>query len=179
MFKDFLSGERFKLLIRKVEEDDLQDILTIYNQGIEDRIATLEMEQKDAAYIKFWFQNHQSRYCAILAENKEGKVVGWASISQYNARPAYDGVGELSIYVHRDYRGKGVGKLLLKRIEHEAISNQFYKLVLFTFPFNELGQGLYHKMKYREVGIFKNQGIVDGQFVDIMIMEKLLFPSES
>lgn len=51
----------------------------------------------------------------------------------------------------------------------------FYKIVLFTFAFNELGQGLYRKKGYREVGVFQNQGMLDGKFVDVMAMEKLLY----
>ncbi|WP_445486867.1 arsinothricin resistance N-acetyltransferase ArsN1 family A [Niallia sp. 03133] len=166
-------------MIRKVTEADLQDILTIYNQGIADRTATFEKDQKDESYITNWFEKHQNRYIAMLAENEEGTVVGWASINQYNARSAYDGVGELSIYIHRNHRGKGIGESLLTELEKYAVSNQFHKFVLFTFPFNKLGQGLYHKMNYREVGIFKKQGMIDGQFVDVMIMEKLFLPSEA
>lgn len=89
---------------------------------------------------------------------------------------AYAGVADLSIYIRRDYRGKGVGSQLLKEIECTASLNQFNKIVLFTFPFNQLGQGLYRKNGYREVGVFKNQGKLDGRFVDVMIMEKILFP---
>jgi phosphinothricin acetyltransferase len=70
--------------------------------------------------------------------------------------------------------GRGIGSILLQELEKEAKANQFYKIVLFTFPFNDLGQGLYGKMGYREVGIFEKQGILDGQFVDVMAMEKLL-----
>ena len=55
-----------------------------------------------------------------------------------------------------------------------AEENDFNKIVLFTFPFNQVGQGLYKKRGYREVGVFKNQGILDGEFVDVMAMEKLL-----
>lgn len=52
--------------------------------------------------------------------------------------------------------------------------NEFYKFVLFTFPFNELGQGLYRKSGYPEVGVFQNQGVLDGKYVDVMAMGKLL-----
>ena len=69
-------------------------------------------------------------------------------------------------------RGKGIGKRLLQKIEEVAIQNDFYKIVLFTFPFNVLGQGLYRSMGYREVGVFEKQGKLDGVFVDVMAMEK-------
>jgi L-amino acid N-acyltransferase YncA len=162
------------MIINKVEVNDLNEVLSIYNQGIEDRVATLEVEKKDQSYIQNWFDAHQGRYTGLVARNEEEKVIGWAAISPYNPRAAYRGVGEISVYIHREYRGKGVGQQLLQHLEIEAVKNDFHKLVLFTFPFNALGQGLYTKMGFRHVGTFQKQGILDDQFVDVMAMEKIL-----
>lgn len=159
--------------IRESKENDIKLIQTIYNQGIEDRIATLETEIKDFSYMKEWFDKHSGRYKVIVAEC-EGQIVGWASLNQYNHRCAYNGVADISVYIERQHRGKGIGKMLLTELEFLAKKNGFHKMVLFTFPFNHMGQGLYKKMRFREVGIFKNQGIIDGQFVDVMAMEKIL-----
>jgi L-amino acid N-acyltransferase YncA len=159
--------------IRKATEADLKQILLIYNQGIEDRVATLEMDPKDEAYIKDWFEKRQGRYAVLVAE-QDHEIVGWASINPYSSRCAYRGVGDLSIYIHREHRGKGIGQKLLLELENVARENDFHKLVLFTFPFNALGQGLYRKLGYREVGVFREQGILDGKFVDVMAMEKIL-----
>jgi L-amino acid N-acyltransferase YncA len=123
--------------------------------------------------MKEWYEKHKGRFKVIVAEH-EGQVVGWASLNQYNNRLAYDGVADLSVYISREFRGKGIGKQLLVELESIARENGFHKMVLFTFPFNQLGQGLYKKMGFREVGVFKNQGILDGEFVDVMAMEKLL-----
>lgn len=159
--------------IREASESDITSILEIYNQGIEDRIATLEESPKDYSYMKEWFEKHQGRFKVVVAEH-DGKVVGWVSLNPYSNRCAYNGVADLSVYIAREHRGKGLGKELLSEIETVAIANDFHKIVLFTFPFNQLGQGLYRKMGYREVGIFQNQGKLDGNFVDVMAMEKLL-----
>ncbi|WP_307408135.1 arsinothricin resistance N-acetyltransferase ArsN1 family A [Neobacillus ginsengisoli] len=159
--------------IRISNETDIKSILTIYNQGIEDRIATLETEIKDYSYMKEWFNKHNGRYKVIVAEHA-GQIVGWASLNQYNNRCAYDGVADLSVYICKEYRGKGIGRKLLTELEFLSKENGFHKMVLFTFPFNQLGQGLYKKMGFREVGVFKNQGMLDGNFVDVMAMEKLL-----
>ena len=160
-------------VIREARKTDLEDILEIYNQGIEDRIATLETEAKDLSYMTNWFEQHQGRYSALAAEEGD-QVIGWASLNPYSSRCAYDGVADLSVYISRAFRGKGAGGKLLSALEMKARENKFHKLVLFTFPFNGLGQGLYKKMGYREVGIFQNQGVLDGEFVDVMAMEKLL-----
>ncbi|MDF2556543.1 MAG: family acetyltransferase [Bacillales bacterium] len=161
------------VLIREATIKDLESILNIYNQGIEDRIATLETEPKDIHYINEWFEQHSNRYKVIVAE-QEGQILGWASLNHYNNRCAYAGVADLSIYIARAERGKGIGGLLLNEIEDIAKKNNFHKIVLFTFPFNKLGQSLYRKKGYNEVGVFKNQGILDCNFVDVMAMEKII-----
>ncbi|MEK4012725.1 arsinothricin resistance N-acetyltransferase ArsN1 family A [Peribacillus sp. FSL M8-0224] len=161
------------MIIREAMAADIDSIKEIYNQGIEDRIATLETELKDQAYMEEWFAKHIGRFKVIVAD-QEGEIVGWASLNPYNSRDAYKGVADLSVYISRDHRGKGIGCLLLQSIEKLAKENDFNKIVLFTFPFNQMGQGLYQKRGYREVGVFKNQGILDGEFVDVMAMEKLL-----
>lgn len=161
------------LTIRKAKLADLEAILRIYNQGIADRIATLESEEKDYSYMRSWFEEHQGRYAVLVAEWND-EVIGWASLNRYSNRCAYDGVADLSIYIERSHRGKGVGKALLDELEEVALSRHFHKIVLFTFPFNGLGQGLYRKCGYREVGVFQHQGILDGKFVDVMAMEKIL-----
>ncbi|MDF2681565.1 MAG: family acetyltransferase [Brevibacillus sp.] len=161
------------LSIRRAREEDLAFILAIYNQGIADRIATLESEEKDYSYIQRWFDEHQGRY-GVLVAVLENEIIGWASLNRYSHRSAYDGVADLSVYIERSHRGKGVGNALLEKLEEAARSEKFYKILLFTFPFNGLGQGLYRKVGYREVGVFENQGILDGKFVDVMAMEKIL-----
>lgn len=159
--------------IREASLQDLESIMNIYNEGIEDRVATLETETKDLAYMEGWFHNHSERYKVLVAEEDE-EVVGWASLNPYNNRCAYTGVADLSVYIARSSRGKGIGGKLLTAIDEAAHVNGFHKIVLFTFPFNESGQKLYQKQGYRQVGIFQNQGVLEGKFVDVMAMEKLL-----
>ncbi|MNS09685.1 putative phosphinothricin acetyltransferase YwnH [compost metagenome] len=159
---------------RPAREADLPLILSIYNQGIADRIATLETEPKDLAYMTAWLKGRDPRHVVLVAERKGGTVVGWASINPYNPRLAYRAVGELSVYIDREHRGKGIGQLLLDALEAEGRRHGFHKFVLFTFAFNALGQGLYRKKGYREVGTFREQGVLDGRRVDVMAMEKIL-----
>ncbi|WP_232697383.1 arsinothricin resistance N-acetyltransferase ArsN1 family A [Brevibacillus daliensis] len=161
------------MIIRKANEKDLQSILNIYNQGIEDRIATLETDEKDLDYMRKWLLSRSSRQPVLLAED-DGVTLGWASINSYNIRRAYDSVGDISVYIERTKRGKGVGQKLLKELETEGKQHAYHKFVLMTLLSNIQGQSLYRKLDYREVGILKEQGILDGKYVDIMIMEKIL-----
>jgi len=159
--------------VRLAAETDLPDIRRIYNEGIVDRVATLDEDQKTEAEMGEWWQAHGEPHAAFVAE-RDGAIVGWAAINRYNNRCAYRGVGDLSVYVAREARGTGVGSVLLAELERGAAERGFHKLVLFTFGFNEAGQRLYRARGFREVGVFRNQGKLDGTYVDVMAMEKML-----
>ena len=108
-----------RIAVRDAAPSDLAAIRSIYNQGIEDRIATLEQEPKTEEEIAHWFASHEKRY-SILVAMEGDSVVGWASLNPYSHRCAYDGVADLSVYVRRDKRGEGVGSHLLREIEQAA-----------------------------------------------------------
>ena len=160
--------------IRHATAADLTQNLEIYNQGIADRMATLETEPKDLAYMTNWLTNRPSDRYAVLVAEEGDLVLGYASLNPYSSRACYAGVADLSIYIRREGRGRGVGSRLLTSLEEVAREHQFHKIVLFTFPFNTLGQALYRKLGYREVGVFQEQGMLDGRLVDVMAMEKIL-----
>ena len=161
--------------VRRSTAHDLAAIRLIYNQGIEDRIATLDAEPKTTANIDKWYGQHDDRYCVIVATNDDD-VVGWAALNRYSHRCAHDSVADLSIYVRRDKRGSGVGSLLMREIEEAAKKGGFHKIVLFAFPTNAGGRQLYLKSSFRDVGIFREQGTLDGEYVDVIAMEKILRP---
>jgi phosphinothricin acetyltransferase len=159
--------------VRSAADADLASIRAIYNEGIADRVATLDEEPKSDEDIAAWWSAHDGRYAVVVAE-RDGAVVGWCSLNRYSQRCAYDGVADLSVYVARAERGTGVGSALLGSIERAARENGFDKIVLLTFTFNANGQALYRKAGYREVGTFRNHGRLDGRFVDVMAMEKIV-----
>jgi len=162
--------------VRKAAAADLAAIRRIHNEGIADR-ATLDTEPKADTDMATWWSAHDGRYTVLVAEDTGGNIIGWASLNPYSYRCAYNGVADLSVYVARDARGTGIGSALLGELEKRAKANAFHKIVLFTFTSNTGGQGLYRKLGYREVGIFREQGMLDGHFMDVMAMEKVLKPS--
>ncbi|HZO95022.1 MAG TPA: arsinothricin resistance N-acetyltransferase ArsN1 family A [Candidatus Baltobacteraceae bacterium] len=163
--------------VRSARDDDLDAIRHVYNQGIEDRIATLDEEPKSREDIAAWWAQHQGRYAVLVADDANGAVVGWAALNPYSHRCAYRGVADLSIYVAREARGRGVGSALLSALERTANQHAFHKIVLFALTSNVVGQRLYRRFGYREVGVFREQGRLDGRFVDVVAMEKIVGPS--
>jgi L-amino acid N-acyltransferase YncA len=159
--------------IRPATPDDAAAICTIYNQGIEDRIATLETELRTSAERRQWMDARAARHPVVVAATG-GQVVGWGSLNAFNPRPAYDNVVDLSVYVERGWRGRGVGRALLQHLLPLARTLGYHKMVLATFPFNEAGVALYQKVGFRPVGVYREQGRLDGRWVDVLIMERLL-----
>jgi phosphinothricin acetyltransferase len=159
--------------IRDASSADAEAICVIYNQGIQDRLATLETEPRTPAERAAWLAARGPRHPVIVAESG-GRVVGWGSLNSFNPRLVYDHVADFSVYVERAWRGKGVGRVLLEALVVKARALGYHKLVLAAFPFNEAGKRLYEKAGFRQVGVYKEQGRVDGRWVDIVIMEKLL-----
>jgi phosphinothricin acetyltransferase len=159
--------------LRLATEADAATICTIYNQGIEDRVATLETELRTPDERRQWMGARGPRHPVVVAEDN-GAVAAWGSLNPYSARDCYRFVADFSVYVERAYRGKGAGSAVLTRLTELAREHGYHKLVLSAFPTNTGGMALYTKQGFRTVGIFKEQGMLDGKWVDTIIMEKLL-----
>jgi len=162
-----------ELTVRDARSDDAAAIATIYNQGIIDRIATLETVERTPEERVAWLAARGPRHPVLVAE-RERVVVGWGSLNPFNPRKAYEYVADFSVYVERAWRGKGVGSALLRALIARAEQLGYHKMVLSAFPWNALGMALYQKYGFRTVGIYKEQGLLDGQWVDTIIMEKIL-----
>jgi phosphinothricin acetyltransferase len=159
--------------VRAATAEDAAAICTIYNQGIEDRIATLETQLRTPEERRQWMAARGARHPVVVAVSG-GQVVGWGSLNSFNPRPAYDHVVDLSVYVERAWRGRGVGRVLLTHLLDRARGLGYHKMVLATFPYNAGGLALYRRMGFSEVGVYREQGQLDGRWVDVLIMERLL-----
>ncbi len=160
--------------IRPAIMADTGSIAHIYNQGIEDQVATLETELRTPQERGEWLAARGPRHPVLVTEDDTGTVVGWGSLNAFNPRHAYDHVADLSVYVERGQRGRGLGKLLLQVLEQQASQLSYHKLVLASFPINTAGMALYKKLGFRAVGIYHEHGMLDGKWIDVIIMEKLL-----
>ncbi len=159
--------------VRPATAADADAICRIYNQGIEDRVATLETELRTPAERRQWLANRSPRHPVIVAETN-GEIVGWGSLNVFNPREAYRFVADFSVYIERTWRGRGVGRVLLEKLIELARAHGFHKMVLSAFPFNADGMALYEKLGFRTVGVYREQGLLDGKWVDTVVMEKLL-----
>jgi L-amino acid N-acyltransferase YncA len=159
--------------IRTAALDDAAAIAEIYNQGIEDRVATYETRRRSAADQQAWLQANIGRYPAVVAQI-DGEIIGWAGAGPYRDRECYRGIGEFSMYVHRDWRRRGVGDLLLASLISEAERLGLWKVLSRIFPFNEASRALCRKHGFREVGVYEKHACLDGRWLDVVIVERLI-----
>jgi L-amino acid N-acyltransferase YncA len=160
-------SERF---VRAGEPRDAVRIAAIYNQGIEDRVATFETELRSTAQIGLWFS---SGYPVFVAGEDE-QIMAYAAAFPYRSRPCYEGVREFSIYVAREGRGKGFGRSALTALIDDAVSRGWWKLLSRVFPENMASRALLKSAGFREVGLYEKHAKLDGEWRDVVIVEKFL-----
>jgi len=159
--------------IRTASIEDAAAIAEIYNQGIEDRVATFETELRSAEDQQAWLRSIVDRYPAVVAQI-DGEIIGWAGAGPYRDRECYRGIGEFSMYVRRDWRARGVGDLLVAALISEAERLGLWKLLSRIFPFNEASRALCRKHGFREVGVYEKHARLDGRWLDVVIVERLI-----
>ncbi|HEX9095039.1 MAG TPA: arsinothricin resistance N-acetyltransferase ArsN1 family A [Candidatus Dormibacteraeota bacterium] len=152
---------------------DAPAIAQIYNQGIEDRTATFETEPRNAGAVEQLLATRASRYPAVVVEDGN-RVLGFAWTSEYRPRAAYAGVAEFAVYVARDSRGRGVGRRAMEALIMEAERRGFWKLVSRIFVENLASRRLCAALGFREVGVYRRHGQLDGKWMDCVIVERQL-----
>ena len=157
--------------LRLATPDDAAAMATIYNQGIEDRVATFETRLRTPQEIEQWFDG---THPIVVLETQEQRIIAFASTSTYRSRPCYAGIAEFSVYVERGWRGRGAGRLALTGLLREAERAGFWKLVSRVFVENAASRPLLHSQGFREVGVYERHAQLDGVWRDVVIVERLL-----
>ena len=161
--------------VRLATVDDAEAIARIHNEGIADRIATFETEPRTSPQVASALADKGDRYPTVVVE-RDGQVVAWASAGPYRSRPAYAGVAEHSVYVARAARGTGAGVAALEALCRAYAERGFWKIVSRIFPENTASLKLHERCGFREVGVYRRHGQLDGRWLDCVIVERLLSP---
>ncbi|WP_210466252.1 GNAT family N-acetyltransferase [Rufibacter roseolus] len=143
-------------------------VKAIYEQGIATGNATF---QTSAPTWETWDAAHLP-HSRLVALTYSGEVAGWAALSPVSGRCVYGGVAEVSVYLHEDFRGQGLGARLLSQLIQESEANGMWTLQAGIFRENEASIGLHQKCGFRMVGMRERIGQLDGQWRDTVLLER-------
>lgn len=159
--------------VRTATVADADAITAIYNQGIEERSATFETSPRQVADL-IQRLGEVDRYPLLVATDAMGGVLGWTGLSSYRPRDCYAGIGEFSVYLAADARGRGIGRQLLNALIDVARQRGYWKLLSRIFLFNTASRALCRSVGFREVGIYEKHGQLEGRWLDVVIVERLI-----
>ncbi|WP_081212227.1 GNAT family N-acetyltransferase [Salegentibacter sediminis] len=153
--------------IRPIHREDFPSVKEIYQAGINTGMATFETLAPSWA---IW--NKKFRADSRLLALDKNNIIGWVALSPVSARQVYSGVCEISLYVHPEYFGHGVGRALLKSIIAQSERNNIWTLQAGIFPENEASIALHKSEGFREVGYREKIGQRDGIWRDNIFLER-------
>lgn len=160
------------LNIRPATENDIEAITEIYNDAILNTTATFDTEPKTIEDRMIWFKNHGEMNPVIVATISD-EVVGWASLSKWSDRCAYDTTAEVSVYVHVNFRDQGIGKKLLEVVTIEGGNAGLHTIISRISQGNEKSLHLHDMLGYNHVGVFKEVGKKFGKYLDVHLLQKV------
>ncbi len=146
---------------------DWPAVSEVYAEGLATGFATFETELPS---YETWNQDHLAD-CRFVAE-KEGRVAGWAALSPVSDRCVYGGVGEVSVYIGAEYRGLGIGKLLMRHLIAESERLGLWTLQSGIFPENLGSIRLHENTGFRKIGYREKIGKLHGEWKDNVIFER-------
>ena len=154
-------------MIQLMQKADWERVREIYVEGLATGQATFETEAPD---WERWDETHRSD--ARLVSREDDEITGWAALSPVSSRQAYAGVAEVSVYVGRKFRGKGVGRALLDALIEESDRNGIWTLQASIFPENDVSICLHRICGFREVGRRERIAKLDGRWRDTVLLER-------
>lgn len=156
------------MLIRTARQEDLADLLDIYNYEVVHGTATLDIHPRTIDEWQEWLDAHNVDNHPLIVCERNGEVAGYASLSAYRAKEAYKSTVELSIYVSPDHRGHGAASLLMEAIlENARADSRTHTVVSVITSGNEASTHLHKKFGFTFCGRIPEVGEKFGKYLDI------------
>jgi phosphinothricin acetyltransferase len=158
------------LAIRQATPADLGQITEIYNDAIQKTTATFDTEPKTLEEQESWFANHDASHPVLIAEQGD-LIVAWASLSKWSDRCAYCDTAEISLYVKEEYRGKGIGKQLMKAIIQEGKTAGLHTVIARIAGSNKISADLCKSFGFQYIGTMREVGKKFDKLLDVHLMQ--------
>ena len=154
--------------IRKAEQGDLAALLDIYNYEVVHGVATLDLAPKSLDDWQVWFDCHNVDNHPLYVAVEDGQVAGYASLSPYREKEAYRSTVELSIYIHPEFRRRGIAGALMGFLLEEARKDErTHTVVSVITSGNEASCRLHEKFGFTFCGTIREVGMKFGRYLDI------------
>lgn len=161
------------LTIRPFREADADAIAAIYSHHVLTGTATFEEVPPDASEMRARLTSlAENSFPVLVACTSSDAVVGYAYAGPYKTRSAYRFTVEDSIYIHRDYLRKGVGRLLLSSLIQECRARKYKQVLAVIGDSDNQGSiGLHRSCGFASVGIARDLGFKFGRWLDVVYMQ--------
>ena len=159
--------------IRLAKRADAEAVAGIYNHEVLRERTTFDLRQRSVAEQREWLAERSGAHSVIVAV-ADGEVVGFASLSPYRARPAYNTSVESSVFVRRDSLRAGIGRALLERLVDLAAEHGFHAMIARIAGDNDASVALHAGCGFELVGVEREVGRKFGRWLDCTVMQRLL-----
>jgi phosphinothricin acetyltransferase len=161
------------MIVRLAQATDAEAIRAIYNLEVTESTVTFDLVPRSPEEQRAWLAAHAGAHPAVVAAD-DGEVVGFGSLSPYKDRAAYATTVEDSVYVHRDRRGRGVGRLILAELLTLATAHGFHAVVARIVGDHDASIALHTSCGFTMVGVEKEVGRKFGRWLDVVELQRLL-----
>jgi len=156
--------------IRSVTSKDYSEIIRIYNHAVDEKFATADTEYVTVDSRKEWFEQHSSSTYPIYVAEEKGEIIGWCSLSPHRpGRKALQTVAEISYYIHKDHRRKGIANKLISYTIDEAKKLGFKNLISILLDLNKTSIYILEKFGFEKWGhlpeVAEIDGVICGQYI--------------
>jgi L-amino acid N-acyltransferase len=160
--------------IRRATSEDAADIAAIYNQAVGTSTATFDTETENASDRQRWLDEHTAPQHPVLVAERDGSVIGWASLSRYSTRCAYDATVEASTYIDENETGRGLGTALSEALFEAGRAGGVHAILARICTENAASLAMARRLGFFEIGIMREVGIKFGRSLDVVWLEKIL-----
>jgi phosphinothricin acetyltransferase len=160
--------------VRLATEADVPAIREIYNYEVLHGTATFDTEPRTLEDRLAWFRETQRPPHVVLAAEVAGEVVGWGSLRPFRPRPAYRFTAENSVYVHHDWRGKGIGTSILARLIELAREGGFHSIIAVIAEGHPDSEALHTRLGFAHAGRIRQVGYKFERWLDTIDMQLML-----
>ena len=162
------------IIIRPAVRADASAMAAIYNQAVLRSTATFDTEIETTEDRERWLEEHAQPQHPVLVVERDGRIVGWASLSRYSARCAYEATVEASTYIDESETGRGLGTALSEALLEAGRAGGVHAVLARICTENTASLAMTRKLGFFEVGVMREVGTKFGRSLDVMMLERLL-----